>query len=66
MTVEVQYYCPNCDNKFVVYHRNELRNTHCCYCKTEVTQTGRISKLEGEEIVVYQDGVEIERLPKRG
>ena len=63
-TVEVQYWCPTCQINFYVYHTSDLRNTHCCYCGTEVKLTGQVSKLEGEEIVTYQDGKEVERREK--
>jgi hypothetical protein len=63
--IEVQYHCPECDTKFVVYHRDDDRNTHCAWCNKPVKQTGRIRQIEGDEIVTYQDDVEVEREPKK-
>ena len=63
--IEVEYQCPNCNMKFVVYHRDDFRNKHCCWCDKEVTQTGKVSKIEGNDIVIYQDDKEIGREPKR-
>jgi hypothetical protein len=61
MTEEVQYYCEKCDMNFCVYHQNENRNSSCCWCGSLVKQTGRVGKIQGNEIITYQDGIEIER-----
>ena len=61
MTIEVEYRCPTCDYKFVVYHDDDKRNTHCNWCGHPVELTGVISKIEGAEIVAYENGKEIGR-----
>lgn len=57
MTVEVQYYCDRCEQKFVVYHDDEQRLKCCGWCGNQVAPTGRIRTREGDLIVTYTDGV---------
>jgi galactose-1-phosphate uridylyltransferase len=64
MTIEVQYYCPTCKVLFYVLHNSEKHNDNCWFCGDEVTQTGHTSSVEGDFVVVYQDGVEVSRRPK--
>ena len=65
LSTEVEYYCPACDAKFVVYHQNDDRNTNCL-CGSPVKLTGVSSKIEGGEIVTSKDGVEISRKKRPG
>lgn len=59
----VEYACyANCGT-FGVLHRGDHRNSACCWCGQPVTLTGKITKLEDGVVVVYQDGIEIERRP---
>ena len=60
-SIEVEYFCAECNINFVVFHQSEQRNTHCCWCSKPVVLTGQIKKLEGDFVVVYKDGIEIER-----
>lgn len=65
-TKEVQYFCPTCQKLFYVYHHNDERNTHCCWCNGPVNLTGIVSELVGvSEIHTYQDGKLIARRKKR-
>lgn len=58
--IQVHYFCPTCQYPFVVFHEEDgPRNTHCWHCKGEVTLTGKVDKLEGDEIVTYQDGIKV-------
>ena len=59
--IEVEYFCPTCNIPFCVYHNNGGRNKHCCYCNSEVKETGVTRKIEGEDYVTYQNGKEIAR-----
>jgi len=60
--VQVQYKCDNC-GKFIVIHTNDNRNSHCM-CGRPAIQTGFVEKIEGDEIVAYQDEKEVGRRPK--
>lgn len=59
---EVSYYCPKCEMTFVVYHKKlDPRLQFCGWCCGRAQLTGKISKLEGNEVVTYQDDKEIGR-----
>jgi hypothetical protein len=62
--MEIQYHCNHCKTDFCVYNQNNERNTHCWWCGNTVQLTGRIAYIEGDEIVTYMNGIEIERRPK--
>jgi hypothetical protein len=66
--VEVEYFCPSCNVNFCVYHKDDStnRNTHCCWCNSEVQLTGCLSKFEGDDVVTYKDGKEIARRKQCG
>jgi hypothetical protein len=64
--IEVEYFCNICNIPFVVYHQTDTRNSHCCWCGSEVHETGLVTKLVGDDIVTYDKGVEIARRKKRG
>ncbi len=64
MSIEVEYHCKNCNIPFVVYHTDDNRNKHCVWCKGEITVTGIVRRIEGEDIVKYKDGIEISRKKK--
>lgn len=61
----VEYHCQHCNSTFWVYHRNDDRNQHCCWCNKEITQTGKIEKIihteEGNTVITYKNGTEIAR-----
>ena len=59
--IEVEYFCSTCNINFCVHHYSEFRNTHCCYCNSEIKETGLTSKIDGEEYVTYRNGKEIAR-----
>lgn len=65
VTKEVQYHCDECAIHFYVYHSDDQRNTCCCWCGKPVQLTGKVSQLENREIVVYWNGLEIERRPAK-
>lgn len=65
MLKEVQYNCPKCNINFVVYHTNDVRNTHCCYCNGKATLTGVESYIDGDFIVTTKHGEIIEKRPRR-
>ena len=60
-TVEVEYFCKECNVPFVVYHTNDDRNDICIWCRKEVVLTGVVNKFEDGDVVTYKDGVEIAR-----
>jgi hypothetical protein len=64
MTIEVEYNCPTCRVDFCVYHSDETRNSLCSWCDNPVKLTGKISKIKGDSIVVYQDNEEVSRRKK--
>lgn len=61
MTTEVEYRCPTCNVLFVVYHMDDARNTHCCWCQCEVVQTGTVRRIEGNHIITCVHGQETKR-----
>lgn len=62
--VEVQYHCDTCDTDFVVYHEDQKRNSHCWWCGDRVYLTGQISRIEGDQIVVYRNGKQVAHRPR--
>jgi uncharacterized Zn finger protein (UPF0148 family) len=60
---ETEYFCPKCKLNFVVYR--EPGTQYCAWCGTLTKETGQVSKLEGDFVVVYKDNVEISRFLRK-
>lgn len=58
---QVEYRCPTCQVPFVVIHQTDERNSKCWWCGGCVVLTGKVNKIEGDELVTFQDGKEVNR-----
>jgi len=62
---EVEYFCETCNIKFAVLHGQNGRNSHCSYCNTTVKETGLVRKVVNDEIITYENDIEISRKQSR-
>jgi DNA-directed RNA polymerase subunit RPC12/RpoP len=63
--IEREYKCEKCGKGTVIHSDLTSRNKYCCYCGKPVTETGKTTELEGDFVVMKQDGVEFRRFPKK-
>lgn len=61
MAVIKHYHCDQCTDFAVIHNLEDSLQKFCGWCGKDVKFTGLVEKIEGDSVVSYQDGKEVER-----